>query len=371
MADDTTAIAPHSGHGERPAAGPSASSPRVRHGPGGRFAEPNFGNRARGSRTFTDCDARPLVCACLIALVSWSSACTRTSSRERFPATENLLEIVETVPRAGDVDVDPDTQLQICLSGYLDPRTVDVTSMRLASGEFAPYDTSTSLELFPIHARGDLSKLATERWCPGSVLSTRSTLTPSATLHRMWIAPSMIGWQGEELDTSTPGWTTPDDPEDDPVFIVEFTYAERELDGDTTESGGDTQGTSDTDGEPSEVAPPPTLTDLFAPGSIFSPENPACSCHREPATVAIELLDLRTPATAFEDLVHDTSVRSTGFPMVSPRNPAESFLVHVLLRNPDGSGLAGLRGSPMPPDSELPYSDLVSIARWIDAGAPE
>ena len=88
-----------------------------------------------------------------------------------------------------------------------------------------------------------------------------------------------------------------------------------------------------------------------------------------PDTVAIDLLDLRSPGRAFSDLVNDTSLQSTGFPMVSPRSPAESYLLHVLLRNPDGSGLAGIRGESMPPDGELAYTDLVAVARWIEGGA--
>ncbi len=310
-----------------------------------------------------------------------SAACTRVRDHDRFPATEQQLEIVDTFPREGDSDVHPDAVLQICLSGYLNPRTIDVSTMRLASGEFAPYDTHTTLELFSMHERGDLSKIATEPWCPGSVLTTRSMVKPSPTVHRMWIVPSVVGWAGELLDTSTPGWSTPEDPEDDPVFIVEFLYADLELDDDTTDSGtGEPDTDTDTDtgagagtdtGETPDgaIEPPPTLTDLFAPGAIFASDNPACSCHREPGT-ARDLVDLRNPDRAYNDLVRNTTVRSTGFAMVSPRSPAESFLVHVLLRNPDGSGLDGLRGSPMPPDGEIAYADLVAIARWIDAGAP-
>ncbi|MGB1276622.1 MAG: hypothetical protein ACPG77_12805, partial [Nannocystaceae bacterium] len=278
-------------------------------------------------------EGRKLRVTAICGAVLMLAACTRTSSRDRFPATEATLEIVDTFPREGDVGVDPTAVLQLCLSGYLDPRTVDVNTMRLGSGEFPP-DTQTTLEFFPTHPRGDLSTIADERWCPGSVLSLRALIVPSPVLHRMWIAPSVVGWGGEQLDTETPGWTTPDDPEDDPVFIVEFGYGSA----DEADTGSDT---GDVPSEP--VLPVPTLTDLFAPGAVFDVENPACSCHREPDTVAIDLLDLRSPGRAFSDLVNDTSLQSTGFPMVSPRSPAESYLLHVLLRNPDGSGLAGIR----------------------------
>ena len=55
--------------------------------------------------------------------------------------------------------------------------------------------------------------------------------------------------------------------------------------------------------------------------------------------------------------------------MVSPRLPSESFLVHKLLRDHDGEALRGVLGDAMPPDEEIPYTDYVAIARWIEAGA--
>ena len=60
---------------------------------------------------------------------------------------------------------------------------------------------------------------------------------------------------------------------------------------------------------------------------------------------------------------------STGFPMVSPRRPAESYLVQVLLRDDAGEALHGVRGGPMPPDAPLAHADMTLIVRWIEGGA--
>ena len=54
--------------------------------------------------------------------------------------------------------------------------------------------------------------------------------------------------------------------------------------------------------------------------------------------------------------------------MVSPRDPSESYLVQTLLREGDAA-LYTVRGQPMPPEAELEYRHMTSIARWIEDGA--
>ncbi|HLT34736.1 MAG TPA: hypothetical protein VK034_00590, partial [Enhygromyxa sp.] len=75
------------------------------------------------------------------------------------------------------------------------------------------------------------------------------------------------------------------------------------------------------------------------------------------------------PRPAWSALVLRTGLEPTGFPMVTPRRPAESYLVHKLLRTDDGGPLHALHGVPMPPDNPLPHADLVRIAHWIADGA--
>ena len=189
----------------------------------------------------------------------------------------------------------------------------------------------------------------------------------AGALHRLRLKPSAVGWAGEGLDTTTPGWV---DDENGPAYLLEFTVdpaaVPADSDGDTGDTG-DTGGDTDDDtggGEPAG----PTLRDLFEPGQVFARDNPACSCHRE-AGLAQQRLDLSDPATAFADLVFPTGLMATGFPMISPRRPSESYLVQTLLREPDGEALYGVLGEPMPPDEPLPHPDMVMIVRWIEAGA--
>jgi hypothetical protein len=131
----------------------------------------------------------------------------------------------------------------------------------------------------------------------------------------------------------------------------------------------DEEADTDTDGDedPPDV-PAPTLAELFAPGQVFDPDNPACSCHREPG-LAQERVDLSTPQAAFADLVLAADTRSTGFRMVSPERPSESYLIQTLLRDPDGTALYGVLGEPMPPDEPLPHADMTALALWIEGGA--
>jgi hypothetical protein len=279
-------------------------------------------------------------------------ACTRVSEHQRFEPRDDLLEIVETVPPRGSIDVPPDVQLDLCFSSFVDPRAV--LDAPVTSGA-VQVDAERSLQLSPWRGPGG-APTGDAPWCEGSVLTVapRTALMPGL-LYRSRLAASLRGWNGEVLDTSGPGWTA---EADGPRFYLEFTVAPEQADGPGSagESSSDDGGSSD-DGESTGGDPPgaddPTLEDLFAPGAIFDPQRATCSCHRGDDALATARLDLHDP----------------GFPMVSLRRPSESFLVHKLLREPDGDALRGVLGDPMPKDGELPYADYVALARWIEAGA--
>lgn len=293
------------------------------------------------------------------------SACTRVSDTQRFPLVGERLTIARTVPEQGAV-IALDAQLDFCFSGYVDPRALDDFDVSLSSG-LVTFDTQLELQLFAWRPPGQAIGDASDAWCPGSVLSIRAKtpLRPGALYH-LRLKPSAVGWAGEQLDVSTPGWVH---NEDGSAFLLEFTVDPAALDttdtGDTTGADdGTTGGDSDTDTEPA-----PTLRDLFAAGQVFAPDNPACSCHREGDQLARDRLDLRDPDRAFADLVLPTGLMATGFPMVAARRPAESYLVQTLLRDPDGSALYGVLGEPMPPDEPLAHAQMVAIVRWIEGGA--
>jgi len=301
------------------------------------------------SRRERPLSARPAVrLAAGIALTA-VLACTRASDTPRFEPISERLEILETIPGPMATDVPPGAQIDFCFSGTLDPRALDDLDASLRSG-LVIFDTQLDLQLFAWRPPGESSGTADAPWCPGSVVSLRAKepLVPGV-LHRVRLAPSAVGWAGERLDVTTPGWVADDAG---PLFILQFYVREPDDDGKT---------------DPPE--PAPTLTDLFAPGQVFSANNPACSCHRDPDDLAYERLDLSSPQDAFAGLVLPTHPQSTGFPMVAPRRPSESFLVQVLLRDDDGQALHGVRGDPMPPDAPLPYPEMLAIVRWIEGGA--
>ncbi len=289
------------------------------------------------------------------------TGCTRVSDTQRFPLVSERLTIARTIPEPGAV-IALDAQIDFCFSGYVDPRALDDFDASLTSG-LVGFDTQLELQLFAWRPPGAPTGSSAKAWCSGSVLSIRPQvpLRPGA-LHRLRLAPSAVGWAGEGLDITTPGWV---EDKDGPAYLLEFTVDPAAVPEDSDTDGDmDTDGDTDTDGEP----PAPTLRDLFEPGEVFALDHPACGCHRE-AGLAQERLDLADPATAFADLVLPTGLMATGFPMVSPRRPSESYLVQTLLRNPDGSALYGVLGEPMPPDEPLPHPDMVMIVRWIEGGA--
>jgi len=283
-----------------------------------------------------------------IALAA-AAACTRVSDTSRFEPISDVLEILETIPAANATGVSPAAQIDFCFSGTLDPRALDEFDASLWSGSVS-FDLQLDLQLFAWRAPGDSTGTSSAPWCPGSVVSVRANepLVPGV-LHRARLAPTAVGWAGEALDVTTPGWVAEDNG---PRYIIQF-YVRAPEAGDKTEA----------------PEPAPTLTDLFAPGRVFAADNPACSCHRDEGDLAHARLDLSSPQDAFAGLVLPSQPQSTGFPMVAPRRPSESFLVQVLLRDADGLALHGVRGDPMPPDEPLPHADKVAIVRWIEGGA--
>lgn len=285
------------------------------------------------------------------------AGCTRVSDTQRFPLVSERLTIVRTIPEP-DAVIALDAQLDFCFSGYIDPRALDDFDVSVSSGGVV-FDTQLDLQLFAWRPPGAAVGSSSSAWCPGSVLSVhpRVPLRPGA-LHRARLQPSAVGWAGEQLDVTTPGWVQ---DEAGPAFLLEFTVDPDAVSEDTT--GDDT----DTDGEDDPSAP--TLTDLFAPGRVFAADNPTCDCHRAGDDLARARLDLSDPDTAFADLVLPSRLLSTGFPMVAPRRPAESYLVQVLLRDDEGGALHGVRGEPMPPDEPAAHADMVALVRWIEGGA--
>jgi len=296
------------------------------------------------------------------------TACTRVSDTQRFPLVSERLTIARTIPEPGAV-VALDAQIDFCFSGYVDPRALDDFDASLSSG-LVGFDAQLELQLFAWRPPGAASGSSAEAWCPGSVLSIRpkAPLRPGA-LHRVRLSPSAVGWAGERLDISAPGWV---EDVDGPAYLLEFIAdpeAVVEGTGTDSDSDSDSDTVGDSEGEPEpKPAPAPSLRELFGPGQVFALDNPACSCHRE-AGLAQERLDLRDPDTAFADLVLPTGLMATGFPMVAPRRPSESYLVQTLLRDPDGDALLGVLGEPMPPDEPLRHPDMVMIVRWIEGGA--
>jgi len=296
-----------------------------------------------------------------IALAT-AASCTRVSDDQPFPPVQDRLTIARTIPEPGDT-IPEGAQIDFCFSGHVDPRALDDFAATVSSG-CVTFDSELDLQLFAWRPPGSASGTSNTAWCAGSVLSIRpiSALRPGV-VHRVRLQPEAVGWAGEKLDVTTPGWIADDGVacgrlgEAGPAFLLEFNVEEPEPD------------TDPSDDEPDDLLPAPTLTDLFAPGQVFNERNPACSCHREADSLARARLDLASPSAAFADLVLPAEERSTGFPMVSPTRPSESYLVQTLLRDPDGSALHGVLGEPMPPDEPLAHADMTAIARWIEGGA--
>jgi hypothetical protein len=295
-----------------------------------------------------------VLAAAVLAGPTGPAGCTRVSDRSRFEGAEQTLEILASGPRPGEMGVDPEVRIDLCLSGRVDPRSLDEEDARVSSGG-AVIDSELSLQLVPWLAPGeDRPPDDTQApWCGGSVLSIapRAGLFAGA-LHRLQLEPHAVGWAGEPLSTDGEGWVR-SEGDDEPHYVLEFTVdpAPRP------------------EPLPEEPTRTTTLRDLFAEGGPLDPARDTCRCHRDPDALALTRLDLRDPASAYAGLVGSSRPRDTGFAMVAPRSPSESFLVHKLLRDDDGGALYGVLGEPMPPDEPLAYADLLAIVQWIVDGA--
>ncbi len=281
------------------------------------------------------------------------AGCTRTSDRQRFAPNPETIEVTQTVP-AGGSEAPPDVSVRLCWSDLLDPAALTDVDAVVGSGSLLT-DAALSIELRPwTSPEGEpLDETADSPWCAGSVV----TVTPKESLqpgvrYRMRLANEAVGWEGERPDVESMGWVVDEDGSTN--FFVEFDIVDRVI----PPSVG-----------PEEPVDAITMETLFASGGVFDPQRAMCSCHLDEEDDANVLLDLRTADAAYEDLLFESRLRDTGYPMVTPRRPSESFLLHKVLRD-GGEPLPGVFGNAMPlGDMDLPYGDYVMLARWIEDGA--
>lgn len=308
-----------------------------------RFDHARAGTLVAVSRTHTT----------LVFGVSLIAGCTRLSDRQRFAPNPETIEVTQTVPASGS-EAPRDVAVRLCWSDHLDPAALTDVDAVMGSGSLLT-DAALSFELRPwTSPEGEpLDATAESPWCAGSVV----TVTPKEPLqpgvrYRMRLADEAVGWEGERPDLESMGWVVDEDGSAN--FFVEFDIVDQ-----LTPASVD----------PEVPGDPITMESLFAPGGVFDPERAMCSCHLDEEDDANILLDLRTADAAYEDLLFDSRLRDTGYPMVTPRRPSESFVLHKVLRD-DGAPLPGVYGDAMPlGDMELPYGDYVMLARWIEDGA--
>jgi hypothetical protein len=287
-----------------------------------------------------------LAVPCCLALLF---GCTRPADRDRFEPTGERLVIERTIPTQGEIGIDPAAPLVLCLSGLIDPGSVGELDAVLTSGP-RTIDTELRVQLIPwTLPSGAPADPLDPPWCRGSVLtiSPKEILTDNVH-YRLALQPSAIGWSGEQLDVEQPGWI--EDADGAPLFLLEF----------ETKSAAAMRPAND-------PAPVP-FTDLFAADGVLNPQHRRCSCHTDQGTLAHSLLDLSSAPTAFMELVGDPRLRDTGYPMIVPRRPSESFLLHKLVRDQEGA-VRGVLGDAMPPDRPFDYELFVMLARWIETGA--
>lgn len=285
-----------------------------------------------------------------LGICVFAQGCGRTRDLSRFSEDRSSLMIVQTFPSRGSEKVSKTSQIDLCLSSEIDPQSFVPTNVTLSSGrEYVEIDVF--IQLFPWFGPASKFQLSETRWCSGSVISIvpQVPLAPT-TLYRVSLRPELArGWEGEAFDSTGPGWQKNSEGED--IFVVEFTTSEQSL-------------------HPEEQQPAKVmLRQLFAAGQVFDPNSSTCSCHRQADELAHELLDLSTPETAFTGFLNRSELESTGYPMVSPGNPSESYLIQKLVPTKENMPLWGVHGDLMPQDGELTHSDRVAIAWWIASGA--
>ena len=291
---------------------------------------------------------------CLVAALATAGGLSAAGCGEVSNVTPGFergdITIVDTTPARDAAQVAAASSVDVCFSSQLYPTAFSGFEVLLTSGGSA-FDTEVEISLFQYRRPGSRTALATSRWCDGSVLMVRptDTLTPGAT-YRLRVIAGMYGWEDEFLETGPEGWTVESDGR--LTYSLPFTVA----------------------AEAVEDTPPPTpaeltLSSLFEAGEIFDPSTPYCSCHREPGSLPRQLLNLSSPTAAYEDLVQDTTARSTAFPMVSPGAPAASYLIQKLTDAGDGRALHGVVGELMPAEGSLPVEVAAPLAMWIATGA--
>ncbi|MCA9697660.1 MAG: hypothetical protein KC431_09055, partial [Myxococcales bacterium] len=104
-------------------------------------------------------------------------SCAELGEQRRFEDEVGPLEIVQTIPAAGEVAFDPLGRIDICFSAEVDPRVIGEFDATLHSGGLT-FDAQREVQLYSWRAPGSRDQLAATRWCPGSVIS----LTPSSPI---------------------------------------------------------------------------------------------------------------------------------------------------------------------------------------------
>lgn len=297
-------------------------------------------------------NARRSACPTTLGLIAAAGLGCAELGEPRFEPVVGSIEFVESIPAAGATEVDPLVRIDLCLSEIADPRVFDDFTATLHSGNLT-FDAQIELQLFGWRAPGERDAIADAPWCPGSIVSLtpRSPLQPGLT-YRVRVEPVARGWAGELLDTTGAGWKI--DDQGVAIWTLEFRVA--------GQAGDDPPATIP------ELAPGPTLTELFATGGPFDPARDLCSCHRGADPVASATLDLSSPTRAWDDLVLANTIGSTGFALVAIGEPSASALIHELLRDAEGEPLYRAQHA-MPPDAALAFDDLVALTRWIAEGA--
>lgn len=314
--------------------------------------------------------ARPPLRRSALCAIACVTACAIPADSGRYASPEADLRIVETVPAHDQMVFEREVRVDLCLNKVLDPATFSPDLLRLRSGSVF-YDSDVELEL--LNWRDPGSETSAQRpWCAGSVLriAPRSPL-PVGIRYRVLLQDGLKSWQGGRFATDQSGWVHPtpsdtegiDEPDFDPDSLDPYFVVEFEVASDAAESPED---------------PPPEtplhLTELFEPGHVFDPLAGGCTCHADPVYPVVDLLDLRTPERAYQDLVLDGRPSSIDSRRVVAGAAYASYVVHKLGRlNPDASGvgqpLERIVGSSMPPLERISAAHLAELSRWIDEGA--